>query len=129
MTDYLIYEKRRKLLASNMHENSIAIIEASPEKIRNNDSTYRYRQCSNFYYLTGYNKSGAILVVQKKTNNVISHFYSKKPNKYENEIKKNLSDKIRISSLKGIGNCEYDIVINEDIIIQSLDYYNLKCDG
>ena len=80
MTDYLIYEKRRKLLASNMHENSIAIIEASPEKIRNNDSTYRYRQCSNFYYLTGYNKSGAILVVQKKTNSVISHFYSKKPN-------------------------------------------------
>ena len=55
---------------------------------------------------------------------------------YYNEIiknayfdKKNLSDKIRISSLKGIGNCEYDIVINEDIIIQSLDYYNLKCDG
>ena len=55
---------------------------------------------------------------------------------YYNEIiknayfdKKNLSDKIRISSLIGIGNCEYDIVINEDIIIQSLDYYNLKCDG
>ena len=55
---------------------------------------------------------------------------------YYNEIiknayfdKKNLSDKIRTSSLKGIGNCEYDIVINEDIIIQSLDYYNLKCDG
>ncbi len=55
---------------------------------------------------------------------------------YYNEIiknayfdKKNLSDKIRTSSLKGIGNCEYDIVINEDIIIQSLNYYNLKCDG
>ena len=55
---------------------------------------------------------------------------------YYNEIiknayfdKKNLSDKIRTSALKGIGNCEYDIVINEDIIIQSLDYYNLKCDG
>jgi len=55
---------------------------------------------------------------------------------YYNEIiknayfdKKNLSDKIRTSALKGIGNCEYDIVINEDIIIQSLNYYNLKCDG
>ena len=43
--------------------------------------------------------------------------------------KKNLSEKIRTSSLKGIGNCEYDIEIKEDIIIQSLNYYNLKCDG
>ena len=78
MTDYLIYEQRRKMLAKNMQKNSIAIVEASPEKIRNNDSTYRYRQCSNFYYLTGYNKPGAILVVQKKKNNQISYFYSKK---------------------------------------------------
>ena len=43
--------------------------------------------------------------------------------------KKNLSEKIRTSSLKGIGNCEYDIEIKEDLIIQSLNYYNLKCDG
>ncbi len=107
MTDYLIYEKRRKLLASNMHENSIAIIEASPEKIRNNDSTYRYRQCSNFYYLTGYNKSGAILVVQKKTNNVISHFYSKKPNKYDSVWTGDLLTCKKIASTFGFDKTNY----------------------
>ena len=40
-----------------MNDNSIAVIESAPEKIRNNDSTYRYRQSSNFYYLTGYDFS------------------------------------------------------------------------
>ena len=72
----------------------------------------------------------------EKTTNYIRKVFNLSKVEYYDEIiknayfdKKNLSDKIRISSLKGIGNCEYDIVINEDIIIQSLDYYNLKCDG
>ena len=69
----------------------------------------------------------------EKTTNYIRKVFNLSKVEYYDEIiknayfdKKNLSDKIRISSLKGIGNCEYDIVINEDIIIQSLDYYNLK---
>ena len=72
----------------------------------------------------------------EKTTNYIRKVFNLSKVEYYDEIiknayfdKKNLSDKIRISSLIGIGNCEYDIVINEDIIIQSLDYYNLKCDG
>ena len=73
--------------------------------------------------------------LEKITNYIRKVFNLSKVEYYDEIIKnayfdkKNLSDKIRISSLKGIGNCEYDIVINEDIIIQSLDYYNLKCDG
>ena len=107
MTDYLIYEQRRKMLAKNMQKNSIAIVEASPEKIRNNDSTYRYRQCSNFYYLTGYNKPGAILVVQKKKNNQISYFYSKKPNKYDSVWTGDLLTCKKISTTFGFGKTDY----------------------
>jgi len=43
--------------------------------------------------------------------------------------KKNLSQKIRTCVLNDIGNCEYDFEIKEDIIIESLDYYNLNSDG
>ena len=43
--------------------------------------------------------------------------------------KKNLSQNIRTCILNDIGNCEYDIEIKESIIIESLDYYNLKCNG
>ena len=61
----------------------------------------------------------------EKTTNYIRKVFNLSKVEYYDEIiknayfdKKNLSDKIRTSALKGIGNCEYDIVINEDIIIQ-----------
>ena len=72
----------------------------------------------------------------EKITNYIRKVFKLSKVKYYDEIiknayfdKKNLSEKIRTSSLKGIGNCEYDIEIKEDIIIKSLNYYNLKCDG
>ena len=73
--------------------------------------------------------------LEKITNYIRKVFKLSKVEYYDEIIKnayfdkKNLSEKIRTSSLKGIGNCEYDIEIKEDIIIQSLNYYNLKCDG
>ena len=65
MSKYSIYKKRRQLFTKHMQTDSIALIEASPIKIRNNDSTYRYRQCSNFYYLTGYNDPDSMLFIYK----------------------------------------------------------------
>ena len=57
-----------------MNDNSIAIIESAPKKIRNNDSTYRYRKSSNFYYLTGYDNPSAILVILKKKKKLTGTF-------------------------------------------------------
>ena len=51
-----------------MQNNSIAILESATEKTRNNDSLFRYRQCSNFYYLTGYNSPNATLFIVKENN-------------------------------------------------------------
>ena len=42
--------------------------------------------------------------------------------------KKNINQNIKICILNGIGDCEYDIKINEDLIYKSLEYYNQKCD-
>ena len=79
MIENIMYKKRRKKLFGLMKDNSIVLIESAPEKIRNNDSTYRYRQCSNFYYLTGYDKPSALLIVIKKNKKLITHFFTKKP--------------------------------------------------
>ena len=40
------------------------------------------------------------------------------------ERKKNVNQKIRTCVLNGIGNCEYDIEINPNLILDSLEYYN-----
>jgi Xaa-Pro aminopeptidase len=57
------YQARRKKLAQNLPKESIAIIPAAHEHIRNGDVHYCFRQDSNFYYLTGFNEPQALLVV------------------------------------------------------------------
>ena len=47
------FAKRREKVFSQI-DNSIAIIFAATEKIRNAKQSYPYRQDSNFYYLTGF---------------------------------------------------------------------------
>lgn len=57
------YSARRKRLAEQMGENTVAILPAAKEAVRNGDAHYRFRQSSNFYYLTGFNEPEALLVV------------------------------------------------------------------
>src|SRR3990167_4248720 len=64
------YQRRRQHLAANLISNSLAIIPAAHEIIRNGDSHYRFRQDSDFYYLTGFNEPDAILVIIKDKNTV-----------------------------------------------------------
>ena len=57
------YIKRRQNLASNLPPNSVAIIPAAKEVLRNGDADYRFRQQSDFYYLTGFQEPDAVLMV------------------------------------------------------------------
>ena len=57
------YTRRRKQLMQLMGPGSIAIIPAAPEKIRNADTHYPYRQDSDFRYLTGFPEPEAVAVL------------------------------------------------------------------
>jgi Xaa-Pro aminopeptidase len=46
-----------------MDENSVAVIASAPEAVRSNDTHYRYRQDSDFYYLTGFSEPEAVAVI------------------------------------------------------------------
>jgi Xaa-Pro aminopeptidase len=46
-----------------MDQNSVAIIPAAREATRSNDTNYRYRQNSDFFYLTGFEEPEAIAVI------------------------------------------------------------------
>jgi Xaa-Pro aminopeptidase len=48
---------------SRMEENSVAIISSAREATRSHDTEYRFRQDSDFFYLTGFNEPEAIAVV------------------------------------------------------------------
>ncbi len=57
------FARRRRDLMAQMEPNSIAIVPAASEKVRNRDSDYPFRQDSDFYYLTGFPEPEAVLVL------------------------------------------------------------------
>ncbi len=56
-------KRRRRSLMRVMGENAIAVIPAARVATRSADTHYRYRQDSNFSYLTGFNEPDALMVL------------------------------------------------------------------
>lgn len=57
------YAQRRQRILKAIGEGSVAIIPAAQEKLRNGDVSYRYRQDSNFHYVTGFPEPEAVAVL------------------------------------------------------------------
>ena len=57
------FAERRQAVMKQMGAGSIAIVTAADEIIRNGDSYYRFRQDSDFYYLTGFDEPEAVAVL------------------------------------------------------------------
>lgn len=57
------YLRRRRHLMGMINAGSLAILPAAPEKIRSRDTHYRFRQDSDFHYLTGFDEPDAVAVL------------------------------------------------------------------
>ena len=57
------FAKRRKQLMRMADDDAIVILPAAPERIRSKDTTFPYRQDSDFWYLTGFAEPEAVLVL------------------------------------------------------------------
>lgn len=67
-----------------MDQKSVAIIPAAREAVRSNDTQYRFRQDSDFYYLTGFEEPEAIAVIAPASENKYTLFV--RPRDPEQEI-------------------------------------------
>ncbi len=56
------YAQRRNALIDKIGKNAIAILPAAPEYFRNGDNHYKFRQNSDFYYLTGFSEPEAVAI-------------------------------------------------------------------
>jgi Xaa-Pro aminopeptidase len=63
MIDAKEFARRRRQLMRLIGEEGIAIVPAAPERVRNNDNPYPYRQDSDFHYLTGFPEPEAVLAL------------------------------------------------------------------
>lgn len=57
------FKRRRRHLMQTVGRDAIVVLAAAPERIRNNDAHYPYRQDSDFHYLTGFGEPEAVLVL------------------------------------------------------------------
>ena len=57
------FERRRRELMSQMEADSIAILPSASTLIRNRDAEFKFRQDSDFHYLSGFNEPESVLVL------------------------------------------------------------------
>ncbi len=57
------FARRRRTLMDAIGRESVAILFSAPMQIRSRDVDYKYRQDSDFYYLTGFKEPEAIMVL------------------------------------------------------------------
>lgn len=57
------YARRRRQLMRMAGADAIVIVAAAPERVRNNDAHYPYRQDSDFHYLSGFGEPDAVLAL------------------------------------------------------------------
>jgi Xaa-Pro aminopeptidase len=57
------FVRRRRQLMRMAGREAIVIVPAAPERVRNNDSHYPYRQDSDFHYLSGFPEPDAVLAL------------------------------------------------------------------
>ena len=59
------FKRRRDFLISKIEDNSIVFLFSGLEKSRNNDVNYKFRQSSNFFYLTGINNPSLLFAIDR----------------------------------------------------------------
>jgi Xaa-Pro aminopeptidase len=60
------YKVRRDSVMKMIGQDAAAVFYSAPERMRNGDIDYLYRQADNFYYLTGFTEANAILILSPK---------------------------------------------------------------
>src|SRR5262245_3595933 len=64
MFDPSVFAARRAAYMQALGPAAVALIASPPERVRNGDSHYRFRQSSDLYYLTGFVEPETVLVLR-----------------------------------------------------------------
>lgn len=67
------YSDRRKKLAQQMQNNSVALLHAGHNQMRTSSAQHMFRTNNDFYYLTGFKEPEAVLALIKDNNGKLSY--------------------------------------------------------
>ena len=104
--NYRDFEARRQKLVNSMPENSCFLIISGSIKYRNHDIQYKFRQDSDFYYLTGLkHEADSVLLIKKFNNNYEEILFIREKTEAEkvwDGIKSNIQDIKKTCEIKNI---------------------------
>ena len=70
--DYTIYKNRRNNLKDLLPENSVLLIPGADTQYRNADSSFPFRQDSNFYYMSGFCEPASLMAIVNNKDGISS---------------------------------------------------------
>jgi Xaa-Pro aminopeptidase len=126
------YKSRRESLGKKLSKNSLAVLFASSNKTRSNDTQYLYRQDSNFYYLSGFKEDASALIIIKEKKSIKTILFVQKKDK-----QKELWDGKRLGVKKAKKRFlidevyeyqEFESIFKKEIAKASTLYFDFKVD-
>jgi Xaa-Pro aminopeptidase len=132
MTSIKEYKIRRQKVAERLQPNSIAIIPAAREVLRNGDAHYRFRQDSDFFYLTGFNEPDSLLVITSgpQSESILFNLPKKPDEEQWTGIRLGQEKAIealgvdRASSIDHSGSALIDLMADKDVIYSFIGRYS-----
>ena len=76
MVEPSVYRHNRERFAAALPDRTAALLFSGEEKHMSRDSDYRFFADCNFFYLTGLERPGFVLVIEKNGGGVFSHIYA-----------------------------------------------------
>ena len=64
MLDASVFSDRRAAVMAGLGPRAVAVVASLPERLRNGDSRYGFRQHSDVYYLTGFAEPECVVVLR-----------------------------------------------------------------
>jgi Xaa-Pro aminopeptidase len=106
-----VYQKRRDVLGNLLPNDCAIIIPGADLKYRNSDSSYNFRQDSNFFYLSGFCEADSTLLIVNRNGVIESSAFVPKKDKL-----KEIWDGFREGPEGAISNYLFDKAFNNDEI-------------
>ena len=107
-----VYQKRRDVLGNLLPNDCAIIIPGADLKYRNSDSSYNFRQDSNFFYLSGFCEADSTLLIVNRNGVIESSAFVPKKDKL-----KEIWDGFREGPEGAISNYLFDKAFNNACIL------------
>lgn len=106
------YQMRRQRLVKRIEDNSVVVLYGATYQTRNHDCDYRFRQHSDFYYLTGFEEPDAALAITKREGKARYYLFCRE-RAYEEELWQGLR--------QGLSGAKDNYLADESVDINDFD--------